>query len=176
MATLFIIVGTASAQVLVSLGSNGFTIDPGSTAPHTQNQTSLTFNSAIGLGDTVYGGLDTAYDWSSFSLFGLELNVVGTNPNLPISVFFYDSSFNLINEYSLTTTGVGSSPTIVPLTLASIGTGDLSDVAGFQLTWAGAGTVNSTFNNVVAVPEPATWALVTGTLTAAMAFRRRRVA
>ncbi len=163
----------SSAQVLVSLGSSGLTLDSGSTAPHSQTATTLTFNSAIALGDTVYGAWNTTYNWSSYITFGLEFSVTGTNPNLPITVLLYDTNAEVINEYSLSTVGVGSTPTVVPMVLLNSGSGNLNAVAGFQLTWQGSGAVNATFKNLVAVPEPATWALLAGGLVAMAVYRRR---
>lgn len=173
-AIILLSVCASSAQVLVSLGSNGFSIDGGSTAPHSQTATTLTFNSAVALGDTVYGAWNTTYNWSSYINFGLEFSVTGTNPNLPISVYFYDTNFNLINEYSLSTIGVGSTPKVVPLVLVTPGTGNLTDVGNFQLTWQGSGAVNATFSNLVAVPEPSTWALLIGAFTVTALCRRPR--
>lgn len=164
----------SSAQVLVSLGSSGLTVDGGSTAPYSQTTSALSFNSSIALGDTVYGAWNTTYNWSSYLTFGLEFSVSGTNPNLPITVMLYDTNANVINEYSLSTIGVGSTPTVVPMVLLNPGTGNLGAVAGFQLTWQGGGTINATFKNVVAVPEPETWALLAGGLVAVGVCRRRR--
>ncbi len=172
-AFLLLCVCASPAQVLVGLGSNGFSVDADSTAPYSQTATTLAFNSSVALGDTVYGAWNTTYNWSSYLTFGLEFSVTGTNPNLPISVYFYDTDFNLINEYSLSTIGVGSTPTVVPLVLVSPGTGNLTAVGNFQLTWQGGGTINATFKNVVAVPEPATWALLAGGLAAMVVYRRR---
>ncbi|PTX93480.1 hypothetical protein DB345_17895 [Spartobacteria bacterium LR76] len=171
-----LLLGFASAsfaQVLVTLGSNGFTVDGVSSAPYSQTTTTLKFNSSLALGDAVVGALNTTYDWSSYITFGLEFSVSGTNPNLPISVYFYDTDYAVINIYSLSTNGVGSTPTVVPMTLVSIGSGRLNAVAGFQLAWEGGGTVNATFTNVVAVPESATWALLIGALGATPLLRRR---
>ena len=172
-AFLLLCVLTSPAQVLVSLGSNGFSVDEGSSAPYSQTAITLAFNSSVAFGDTVYGAWNTTYNWSSYINFGLEFNVVGTNPNLPVSVYFYDTNFNLINEYSLSTAGVGSTTTVVPLVLVTPGSGNLNAVANFQLSWAGNGAVNATFTNVVAIPEPSTWILLSGAL-AAMAFCRRK--
>jgi len=171
LAFLLVFACVSSAQVLVSLGSSGFTVDPQSLTPYSQTATTLTFNTPVTTGDNIYGVWNTTYNWSSYITFGLQFSVSGTNPNLPASVYFYDTNYNVINTYSLTTNGVGSTQTVVPLTLFAAGTGNLSAVAGFQLNWDGGGTVNATFTNVVAVPEPSTWVLLAGGLMTIVVLR-----
>lgn len=175
IATAFflICICTSSAQVLTTLGSNGLSVASESNVPYSQTATTLTFNSSIALGDALVGAWTSTYDWSSYTSFGLEFSVSGTNPNLPISVTFYDTNAHVIKEYSLSTIGVGTIPTIVPLVETATGSGLMSAVAGFQLTWAGSGTINATFTNVVAVPEPATGALLAGGLIAVVLLRPR---
>ncbi len=170
----FLIGSSAYSQILTSFGTNNFTPDPGSTAPFTQSATSLTFNGTLALSDSVFGGFDTTYDWSSYSTLGVEFSVSGTNPDLPASIDFFDSGFAVANTYTFTTVGVGAVPSVVSLVLDTPGTGNMNDIIGFALNWNGAGSINSTFTNFVAVPEPATWALLAGSLTTIVILRRRR--
>jgi hypothetical protein len=146
---------------LVSLGSPTFTVDPGATtAAYTQTGSGLVFNGTYVLADTI-GGTFTSQDWSNptYITFGVVMSLTGTNPDLPFSVQFYDSSFAVINTYSGTTSANVLSP-FQPLTLAIPGTGVLSDVAGIQFTWDGGGTINTTAATISAVPEPSTYALL----------------
>ena len=146
---------------LVSLGSPTFTVaGDATTALYSQSSSGVIFNGTYALGDTL-GGTFSTQNWSSptYTGFGLVMSLTGSNPNLPFSVSFYDPSFAIINTYSGTTTGATSS-TYLPLTLVLPGTGVLSSVAGVQFTWDGGGAVNSTIEQVAAVPEPSTYALL----------------
>jgi hypothetical protein len=148
---------------LVSLGSPIFTVDAGATtASYSQTGSGLIFNGAYALGDTL-GGSFASQDWSAYTAppyqFGVVMSLTGINPDLPFSVQFYDSAFNVINTYSGTTTLDTNSP-FQSLTLAIPGTGVLSDVAGIQFTWDGGGTVNTTAEKVAVIPEPSTYALL----------------
>jgi hypothetical protein len=146
---------------LVSLGSPTFTVDPvATTAAYSQTGSGLVFNGTYVLADTV-GGTFTSQDWSNptYTTFGVVMSITGTNPDMPFSVQFYDSSFAVINTYTGTTSTSSLSP-FQPLTLAIPGTGLLSDVAGIQFTWDGGGTINTTAATISAVPEPSTYALL----------------
>jgi hypothetical protein len=134
----------------------------------------VVFNGAYALGDTL-GGSFTAQDWSAYTDFGIVMTLTGTNPDLPFSVQFYDSSFNVINTYSGFTSVNPLSP-FQPLTLAIPGTGVLSSVAGVQFTWDGGGTINATAEKVAVVPEPSTYALLFlgASALGGYAIRRRR--
>ena len=185
---LFLAASTAATSLaqqtdLVSLGSATLSIDPGSTTAfyYSQDTVGVLFNGAQTSGDTL-GGSFTSLDWSTYTTpsydFGIVMTLTGTNPNLSFSVQFYDSTFQVINTYSGTTTGATTS-SFQLLTLTTAGTGILSDVAGIQFTWDGSGTVNANIEKiaaVVAVPEPSTYALITlaGLALGGYALRRRQ--
>ena len=168
---------TAQQIDLVSLGDATFTVDEGATtALYTQNASGVVFNGTYALGDTL-GGTFAAQDWSNpaYTEFGMVMSLTGTNPNLPFSVSFYDDTFAIINTYSGTTFGLGTS-TYTPLTLVIPGTGVLTSVAGVQFTWDGGGAVNTTVEGVAAVPEPSTYAFLalSGLALGGYVMRRRR--
>jgi hypothetical protein len=183
LTTMVIAAGVASgshAQIdLVSLGSATFTVDPGATtAAYTQSASGIIFNASYVLGNTL-GGTFATQDWSnpSYTDFGVVMTLTGVNPNLPFSVQFYDDSFNVINTYGGTTAPlVAGTPTYNPLSLSIAGTGILSSVAGIQFTWDGDGAINTTVEEVAAVPEPSTYALLSlgGLAVGGYAMRRRR--
>jgi hypothetical protein len=165
------------AQTLTLLGSNDFTIDPGSTtAAYSQSATALSFSGSQALGDTVGGVFVSTYDWSSAPAFGLTMSVTGTNPNMTFGVEFYNSLFQVISSYEGSTAGASLTPTLVDLDFLSFGpgAGDFSQVAGMQFTWNTQGSINVTIDNV-AVPEPSTWALLfcSAVLVGGLAWRRR---
>ena len=151
------------AQTLTLLGSNDFTIDPGSTtAAYSQSATALSFSGSQGLGATVGGVFVNTYDWSSAPGFGLTMSVTGANPNMTFGVEFYNSLFQIISSYEGSTAGASLTPTLVDLDFLSFGPGggDFSQVAGMQFTWNTPDSINVTIDNVAVVPEPSTWALL----------------
>ena len=111
---------------LVSLGDATFTVDAGATtALYTQSASGVVFNGTYALGETL-GGTFASQDWSNpaYTEFGMVMSLTGINPNLPFSVSFYDDAFAIINTYSGSTFGLGTS-TYTPLTLVLPGTGIL---------------------------------------------------
>ena len=152
---------------LTSLGSTAFTVDGGvTTATYTQDATSLTFNYTAAFGDTLGGTFATA-NWTAYAntnnyTFGIQMSLTGVNPNLPFSVAFFDSGFNVVNTYSGTTTGLTTNSSIAPLVFDSAGNLNFSTISGLQFTWGGGGAVNTSLTKVVAVsvPEPSTYALL----------------
>lgn len=177
IAANFAVVAYAQQIDLVSLGSPTFTVDPGATtAAYTQSASAIIFNATYALGDTL-GGSFTTQDWSNpaYTQFGVVMTLTGANPNLPFSVQFYDDSFNVINTYGGTTVPlVAGTPTFAPLSLNIAGTGVLTSVAGIQFTWDGGGAINTTVENVAAVPESSTYALLALAGTALGFYRLRR--
>jgi hypothetical protein len=152
------------AQVdLQSFGSLSYTIDNASSATRTQDTTGITMNTTPSFGDTWYNSAMTKLvsDWSTFPAFGIRMSLTGANPNLAFSISFFNGAFDPITSYSGTTTAAIASPTIIPLTLSSTGTGSLTDVQFVQFTWdTGGSPINTTVTEIVGVPEPSTYALL----------------
>ncbi len=147
---------TLHGQVLTPLGTNSFEIFPDiSLAPYTQSASSFTINGSFGLGvgtvggGFVSGGSPVTHDWSEVGVFGLTLSVAGANPGLSFSV----ELFRLVGEeaqsvglFNGTTAGLTNVPTVV--VLEEVSRGDLSEVAGLQFTFDGAGTINATIQDI----------------------------
>ncbi len=146
---------SASFTDLVNLGTNSFTVDPGSTtALYSQTANSLDFNGTFALGDTL-GGTFALQDWSSYETFGLRMSLIGTNSNLPFSLQFYNSAFDIINTYQGDTADLSlNTPTVVMLSLSATGTMNFSSVAGMQFTWDGGGAMDTSLTEVVGFTAP----------------------
>jgi len=164
---------------LLSFGSSTFSVDPGSTAVYTQSASGITMITNPGLGDTWYNDSMTKFvsDWSSFPEFGLRMSSPGPNPGFPFTIFLYDTAFSLVNEYQATTFDLGATPTVVPLSLSLPGSGNLADVQYVQFSWGGGGSnINVTTTEIVGVPEPSTYALLSlGALALGGYAARRRL-
>lgn len=174
----------AQTNSLAALGSANFSIDEGSTTiAYTQSTTNLTLASSITLGDTLGGIFATAYNWSAYSdtnsfSFGLYMSAPGASPNIGFTIEFFNGALDkIVNAYQGSASGLGTSPTFVPVTLSALGTDDLSSIGGMQFTWdsPGTGTVVLESVAVAVVPEPSTWAmLIAGAaLFGGLAWRRR---
>lgn len=173
LATLATVLACATLQAqnvdLINLGSATFTLDPGATvgANGSQSAGGLTWTPSVAFGDQL-GGTFTTANWSaytnplSYSGFGLRMGVTGTNPNLTFALTLYDSGFNAVNTYGGSTAGLTATPSIVLLSVDIPGTGVFTSITGAVLTWGGAGTINTTASDIVAVavPEPSTYALL----------------
>jgi hypothetical protein len=150
---------TQTRGSLVDLGTNSFLVDiPNTSALYTQSSSSLTFSS-IAFGDLLSGYFKTEQDWSAYSTFGLSMSVLGLNPDIPLSLELYDSTFNVVNSYQAFTTGLPAdgSPGISMLSRTSKGTGDMSKLAGMTLTWnSGATNTNTTIFNFVGYSQATT--------------------
>lgn len=150
---------------LISLGSGTFTLDGGSTiGTGTQDTSGLIWSSSVALGDQL-GGTFATSNWTLYTNppytgFGVVMSVNGPNPNLAFSLLLYDDAFNLVDTYNGSTLGVSGTPTTVSLLLSTPGTQDYSSITGAVFTWGGAGTINTKVTDIVAVPEPSTYALL----------------
>lgn len=184
--SLYFSAAAAEAQTnsLAPLGSDNFTIDGGSTTiAYTQSTTNLTLASSITLGDTLGGVFPTAYNWSAYSdtnnfSFGLYMSAPGASPNIGFTIEFFNGALDaIVNAYQGSASGLGTSPTFVPVTLSALGTDDLSSIGGIQFTWdsPGTGTVVLDSVGVAVVPEPTTWAMLVfgAVLLGGLAWRRR---
>jgi hypothetical protein len=159
---------------LVSLGSNGWTIDTGASSPiYSQTSTSVSFTSSVNIGDPVQGSLVlTPVDWSSFnagngtqgSSTAFAVNMVftgiGATPQLEFTLAVWDAGFNdSITLFGSTATAT-STPSYIPLTYDSGNTNILANPGNIIITWQAGGTPNVTMNSFAAVPEPSTYALM----------------
>lgn len=154
----------AHAIDLLSLGSNGFTIDGGSTAVnYTQSATALTWTGAQAATDAVFGGLASGgpLNWSAVPQFGVRMTLTGSNPDMNFSLQLYDGSFNQA-LYSGST--VGLTVGVEGQALLTFATSDpgfsLTTISGVGIQWDEAGTVTGSMAAVTSVPEPSTYALL----------------
>lgn len=131
------LIDARSAYRLQGLGSTDFLVDTDfTTAAFSQNTNNLVFL-ASGADAPTLAGLFAggAKNWSMFSSFGLRMSLVGAYKDLGFTVDFFDEGFNPISAYTGSTLGLGPAPSVIPLTLSIIGTGDLSSVFAMQFTW-----------------------------------------
>ena len=108
----------------------------------------IEFSPSVALGDTLGGAFVQTYDWSVYTgpdwEFGVVMSLQGTNPNLPFSVEFFDSSFASSVLYQGFTEGMLASDTFLPLTLNLFPpVFNYSDVGGLQFTWDGGATIST---------------------------------
>lgn len=167
---------SASAVLITDFGTGQFseTFSDFSTTA----QTATTFQAIGNDSNSVYGTINpqilASTDW-------LTLDFVGTFTGTATGVFqiqiFDEEGDDRLYQATWTDFTPSTLTTVSMSFVSQTGTFD-GNVASIGLLQGGGGTgtVNITMESLSAVPEPATWALVTGTLTAAMAFRRRRVA
>jgi hypothetical protein len=166
---------TSNAQLITSIGNLGsldFSVDSESTnAPHTQEPNYINFTGSFSLGATLGGLWDPAIpkDWSIYDLgdFGLLISITGTNPNLPYTVEFYDSNLFLVNTFTGTTAGAGTSLSFSSLTLSVPGTSNMNDILGIQFTFDASDAINMNWESIAVVPEPKTITLLTTILALA---------
>lgn len=168
-ALLFVGIQAQAGTILANLGTNNFTVDfDATTVGYTQSATSLSLiNSTIVLGDTLGGVFSTPYDWSAYSntnnfTFGLFMSAPGASPNnVPFTIEFYNGALDaIVNSYQGSASGLGASPTFIPVDLSLVGSNDFSSIGGMQFTWMGAGTGAVVIDSVAVVPEPSTYALL----------------
>lgn len=168
----------AGAVDLLSLGSSGFTVDPTSTAVnYTQSTSELTWTGAQGTGESVFGGTSGTFNWSTVPQFGVRVSLTGTNPDLSFSLQLYDASFNQALYEGSTTGLLIGTPTVVPLTLSTSDPGfSLATISGVGIQWNDSGSVTGSMSQVVAVPEPSTYALLalSGLAVGGYVVRRRQ--
>jgi len=107
----------------------------------------IQFGPSVALGDTLGGTFAQTYDWSVYAgadwEFGVVMSPQGTNPDLPFSVEFFDSTSSAIDLYAGTTEDMLVSNTFLPLTLSGTPGVDYSKIAGLQFTWDGGGTIST---------------------------------
>ena len=180
----------AQAQTnLANLGSNNFGVILSDNANVTQTATSLTF-SPTALGG-LFGGIYTnsftsnaiSYNWSAYSdtnvwSFGLFMSVPAAGTNAPFTVEFYNSLFDLVARYQGASPSDATPSFVAMSSVPGIGSGNFTDIGGFQMSWDTSETGSVVVESVGVVPEPSTWALlVFGSATVVfVAFRRRSLA
>lgn len=160
-----------SAQTLTLMGdglteNTGVAVQEGSVA-FSQTALTLTINTSFGFGGGILSagflqsGEEAVYDWSGVTAFALTMSVTGTNPNMPFTLEFFglvEESVAEVGEFTGNTEGITSIASLV--TLEEAFRGDLSNVVGMTLTFNAEGSINTTINDITAVPEPSTWALI----------------
>ena len=176
-----------SAQTLTLMGdglteSTGIAVQGGAPA-FSQSPTALTINTSFGLGGGIWSagfladGEEVVWDWSGVTAFALTMSVTSADPNMPFILEFFAIENNeplKVGEFTGNTEGQTSIASLV--TLAEAFRGDLGAVVGMTLTFSGEGAINATINDITAVPEPSTWALLGlgAAILGMVALRRRR--
>lgn len=190
IATILVSVALSNAQYtdLVSFGSNGWTIDTSvSSGFYSQSATSISFNSALNIGDPVQGNLvTTPVNWSVYNSgngsqgsstdFAVRMSFTGgTNPNMGFNVQLWNSDFSENIYFAGNTATATATPDYIPLTFDSGNPGVLSNPSTLIISWNDGGTPNVTMSSLAAVPEPSTYALMAlGGLVLFFMVRRRK--
>ncbi len=164
---------------LASFGSDSFEVSVFSTANFTQTSSGVTFNT-IGFGDVLGGGFTSgAQDWGSYNTddFAVKMSLLsGTAPNINFGFLLFDSEFNQA-QFEGFTTGIATDTYVPLIFLGFVGSSPLSTIVGAQFSWndsASGATV--ALQEVAAVPEPSTYALLAlGALALGGYAARRRV-
>ena len=174
---------TQAQTNLASLGSNNFTVLFEFDATATQTATNLTF--AASEAGLFAGSFTNSYNWTAYSdtniwTFGLFLSVSqAASMSEAFTVELLDSSLTgLVAKYQ-GQTPADATPAFMSMTpVIGAGSLDFSDVAGFQMTWDGAGGGTAVIDGIGVVPEPSTWAMLTLSvaLLGGLALRRRLAA
>ncbi len=167
-ALLAISVASSNAQILTNFGnsaSNGgsWTYTPGTS----------TISGTEGFGDLIFGS-PVSLDISGATGFSLTANAT-TAPAGSFNVIIEDDQFLAASAIFFWSDFVGGAT--IQQNFAAVDPGfNFASISGWSLVSGGsAQPINVSVSTLSAVPEPATWALITGALTTAMAFRRRRV-
>ena len=147
---------------LLSLASDSFPIDTaGASGSVASGPTGLDFGPMVALGDTVWGAFNQPIDLSLDSphlqtVLYLKVDIVGSNPNLPLTLALYDSKYDFLN-YRGTTSEYRSfgGQKYLRLTIAdAFSPAILSNVHGVQLTWDGSNSSGTVELSAKAVSVP----------------------
>jgi hypothetical protein len=161
----------AYSQIITGFGTGDFTVTF-SDFSTSQSASALTIT-GLDAGDSLYGNFSTVVIGAAptLSLLGTKTTTVSSNFQIEI----FDASDNSRLYQGSLASFVQNTETNVALTFLSE-SGVFNGTAvrlGFLTTGSGS-NVGLTMNTLSAVPEPATWALLAGSLTTVMIFRRRR--
>jgi len=191
--SLFTTQELGAATVDIGLFSTGnFLVDSTSTVANSQSAAGITINTNVGAGQNFFGNFTPASSWASYGFTGTLGDYNNANLGLVMSVtsqaaplFFtatiYNSTFEIIQKYSASTSGLTATPTFVALTpiAASAGPGALTGNMVFELGWDGDGAINTTIsslqlNSLDAIPEPSVASLLALGAAGLVALRVRR--
>jgi hypothetical protein len=123
---------------LLRFGSANYDIETEITSVTTsQTTTSLQITGAIGIGDYLGGYVLPSPINLSAAIDNLKIfaAVTGTNPNLEVQVELYNSSFEVVETYGGTTSGIPEWGGLINLTRLSGGTGVVTAIVAVGITF-----------------------------------------
>lgn len=129
----------ASLVLSAALGSANFAIDQEfTTAPNSQNPTTLFLSGPFAGGDASFGFFaGEPQDWSGVDTISLRVALDGANPGVFFEVTLLDADYEPIGTYEGSTTFVDNTFKLIQLQLTEVGPGDPTRLSGLEFIWNG---------------------------------------